>query len=100
MAQDQKITVDVVKRVAELGRLNLTEAEVERLTTQLGGILETVSVLNQVDTEGVLPTRQVTGLTNQFEADEVKEFVADKKQLLDLSSGEIVDDQIVVPAVF
>ncbi len=100
MAQDQKITVDVVKRVAELGRLNLTEAEVERLTTQLGGILETVSVLNQVDTEGVLPTRQVTGLTNQFEADEVNEFVADKKQLLDLSSGEIVDDQIVVPAVF
>jgi len=100
MAQDQKITGDVVKRVAELGRLNLTEAEVERLTTQLGGILETVSVLNQVDTEGVLPTRQVTGLTNQFEADEVKEFVADKKQLLDLSSGEIVDDQIVVPAVF
>lgn len=100
MAQDQKITGDVVKRVAELARLNLTEAEVERLTTQLAGILETVSVLNQVDTEGVLPTRQVTGLTNQFEADEVKEFVSDKKQLLDLSAGEVVDDQIVVPAVF
>ncbi len=100
MADEQKITKEVVKKVADLARLNLTDEEVDRFTGQLAVILDAVSVLNKVDTDGVLPTRQVTGLTNQFEEDEICDFVPDKRLLLDQSAGEIVDNQIVVPSVF
>lgn len=45
-----------VVRIAELARLKITEAEVERLTRQLGSILEFVEQLKDIDTSAIEPT--------------------------------------------
>ncbi len=53
------ITRDDVVHVAKLARLELAEAEIERMVRDLGTILEHVAELQQVNTEGVAPTAYV-----------------------------------------
>ena len=44
-----------VREIAQLARLRLTDAEVLRLSNELGAILGYIEELKQVDTEGVEP---------------------------------------------
>lgn len=62
---------DVVK-VASLARLKLTEGELEDFRLQLGGILDYVAMLNEVDTDGVEPMVHAIELANVFRDDEVR----------------------------
>ncbi len=63
------LTRDEVLKVAELGRLNLSEAEVEQFTQQLGKILGYVDVLNEVDVTNVEPMAHVADVSNVFRDD-------------------------------
>ena len=47
---------DDVDRVAKLAKLHLTEEEKERFRGDLEQILDYVEKLNEVDTEGIMPT--------------------------------------------
>ena len=49
------ITRTDVEKIAELARLELTPAEIDSFTRQLGSILSYVETLNELDTTGVLP---------------------------------------------
>ena len=60
-----------VEKVAKLARLEITQDEKKKYTQQLGSILEFVEKLNEVDTDGVEPTAQVTGLSNVYREDAV-----------------------------
>jgi aspartyl-tRNA(Asn)/glutamyl-tRNA(Gln) amidotransferase subunit C len=51
-----RISRDEVRRVAELARLSLDEAEAGALAAQLDTILGYAELLGAVDTEGVAPT--------------------------------------------
>jgi aspartyl-tRNA(Asn)/glutamyl-tRNA(Gln) amidotransferase subunit C len=51
------ITRDEIRRVAALARLRLTAAEEERLTADLGHILDAFAKLQALDTSGVAPAR-------------------------------------------
>lgn len=57
--------------MAKLARLTLTEEEIDTFTTQLESVFEHLDKLSEVDTEGVIETSQVNGLTNVMRADEV-----------------------------
>lgn len=46
-----------VKHVAELSRITLTEKELEKFTPQMETILESVTVLKEVDTMNVQPMK-------------------------------------------
>jgi aspartyl-tRNA(Asn)/glutamyl-tRNA(Gln) amidotransferase subunit C len=70
------LTQEQVRRIAKLARLNLNDSEVLKFSTQLSGILDYVKMLEEVDTEGVEPTYQVTGLTNVMGEDCVLEDAA------------------------
>ena len=50
------ITRDEVLHVARLARLELTEEEIERLTVQLGAILDAVGKVAELDLSDVPPT--------------------------------------------
>jgi aspartyl-tRNA(Asn)/glutamyl-tRNA(Gln) amidotransferase subunit C len=54
-----KITDKEVRYVANLANLALTEEEVARMVHDLGGILEHMDRLAEIDTEGVAPMAQV-----------------------------------------
>ena len=94
-----KLTKEQVEHVAKLARLRLSAAEVEKFQTQLSGILDYVEQLNEVNTESVEPTAQVTGLTNVTREDKV-EALAKPDDLLKCSPLPIEKDQIKVKSVF
>jgi aspartyl-tRNA(Asn)/glutamyl-tRNA(Gln) amidotransferase subunit C len=54
-----KLTEKQVRYVATLANLNLTDQEIDRMVHDLGGILEHMDRLAQIDTEGVEPMAQV-----------------------------------------
>jgi aspartyl-tRNA(Asn)/glutamyl-tRNA(Gln) amidotransferase subunit C len=66
------LTRQDVDRVSLLARLELSEQELERMTRQLGQILDYVAQLSQLDTEDVSPMAHAVELTNVFAADEVR----------------------------
>ncbi|HEX2128049.1 MAG TPA: Asp-tRNA(Asn)/Glu-tRNA(Gln) amidotransferase subunit GatC [Solirubrobacterales bacterium] len=59
-----------VLHVARLARLDLSEDEVERMATELSGILDHVDRISALDLEGVEPTSHVIELENVWRADE------------------------------
>ena len=69
-----KISVEEVRRVAELANLALTDQEVARMTQDLGGILDHMDKLNELDTSNVEPMTQVL-----FEQDETATLREDKE---------------------
>jgi len=63
------ITVKDVEHVAKLARLELTEAEKELYTKQLGDVLKYVDQMNEVDTSSVKPMTQVIDFVNVMRED-------------------------------
>lgn len=67
-----KITPQEVSHVANLARLHMSQEEVEEMTRQLDDILTYVAKLNELDTEGIVPTTHTISIVNAFREDEVK----------------------------
>lgn len=53
------ITRSEVEHIAALARLALPEEDLERMTRELGAILQYVQQLEELDTTGIEPTAQV-----------------------------------------
>lgn len=58
-----------VLHVARLARLGLSEAELERMSEELSGILEHLDRISALDLDGVEPTSHVVALENVLRAD-------------------------------
>jgi aspartyl-tRNA(Asn)/glutamyl-tRNA(Gln) amidotransferase subunit C len=67
-----KITRREVEHVARLARLELTEEEKERMTSQLDSILAYIDKLNQLDTSTVEPTTTVIPMVSVMRDDDVR----------------------------
>ncbi len=76
-----------IKHIAKLARIKLTEKEEEKFGKDLSSVLDFINRLNEVDTTGVEPAYQITGLVNSYRDDESgPEFKATeilKKKLVD-----------------
>ena len=92
-----KITREEVIHVANLARLDVDEALIDKFAKQIGMILEYIDTLNRVDTEGVMPTSHAISLTNAFREDDVKEDF-DKDSAL-ANAPEKEDGNFIVPKV-
>ncbi len=58
-----------VAHVAKLARLNLSDAELDMFTEQLGQVLEHASDMNALDLDGVVATAHPFGLINVVRED-------------------------------
>ena len=67
------ITREEVLHVAKLARLELTAEEVERLTVELGAILDAVGKVAELDLADVPPTSHPLALVNVWDDDEPHE---------------------------
>ncbi len=92
-----KITKDEVLYVADLARLDLDEASIDRFAGQIDTILDYVDKLNEVDTEGIRPTSHAISLTNAFREDEPAEHLDREKALANAPEKE--DGSFVVPKI-
>ena len=92
-----KLSKDDVLHIAKLSRLELTEDEVSTFSDQLSDVLTYVEKLNEIDTDGVEETSQVTGLENVYKDDEVRPYDKMKEQVEQAADFE--DNQVKVPNV-
>lgn len=88
------LTKEEVEKIALLARLGLTEAEKEKFAKQLSSILDYVNQLKEVDTTGIAPTAQVTGLENVMREDEVNEVENETKEKL-IKQAPVVEDNLI-----
>lgn len=81
------ITVKDVEHVAKLARLELSEEEKEKFTTQLGDVLKYVDQMNEVDTTGVEPMAHAIDFVNVMREDTVK-YEQTKEELMKNAPSE------------
>ena len=67
------LTLDDVRRIALLSRLEVSAAEVERTRDQLNGILGFVEQLQSVDTRGIEPMSHAVDVVQRLRPDRVTE---------------------------
>jgi aspartyl-tRNA(Asn)/glutamyl-tRNA(Gln) amidotransferase subunit C len=75
------INKKVIKQIAHLARLELTEDEITSYTKDLDSILEYVKQLNEADTENVEPTSFMVPRHNPLRDDVEKESLPKEKTL-------------------
>ncbi len=92
------ITRDDIVKLAQLSSLSLSDNEVTNLQADITSILSYVEQLDELDTTGVEPAYQVTGLENVTRADEVVLSEVSREDLLALAP-ESKNNQIKVPKV-
>lgn len=76
-----KISRAEVEHVARLARLALQDDELERLTGQMDAILGYVEQLNELNTEGIVPTAHAVPMENAFRTDEARPSIGIEKAL-------------------
>ncbi len=86
-----------VEKVSLLGRLLLSEAELETMTAQMGQILGYVELLNEVDTEQVEPMAHAVEVSDVFRSDEVRPSLTRDQALANAPQRD--DECYRVPAV-
>lgn len=92
------ISSDDVQYLAQLSNLQLAADEADALRADLEGIIGYIEQLSELDTEGVEPTYQVTGLENVWREDTVDNYGVDRETLL--ARAPAADNhQIKVPKV-
>ncbi|CAN7289902.1 MULTISPECIES: Asp-tRNA(Asn)/Glu-tRNA(Gln) amidotransferase subunit GatC [Paenibacillus] len=91
------ITKKDVDHVAKLARLDLNDTEKDLFTDQLNAILKYAEQLNQLNTDGVVPTSHAMPLVNVMREDVAKPSLPIEKVMLNAPDHE--DGQFKVPAV-
>lgn len=76
------ISIDEVKKLARLARIVIDDNQAKKFQTEIEAILEYVEQLSKIDTEGVEPTSQVTGLVNVTRPDELHDYGTNRDSLL------------------
>lgn len=92
------ISIQDVRYVAGLARIAVTDEEAAKLQGELDTIIGYVGQLDSLDTSGIEPTYQVTGLTNVDRDDVVIDYGVDQQALL-RNAPASQDNQIKVPKV-
>lgn len=92
------INCENIKHLAELSDFALSDAQAEKLSADLKNIINYISELDSLDTEGVEPTYQVFEMENVWRDDEISPQDATREELLALTKEE-KDHQIKVPKV-
>jgi len=85
-----------VLHVARLARLRLSEDEVERMASELSGILDHVDRISELDLDGVEPTSHVVALENVLRPDEPRPSWP-RERMLD-SAPDPAQDAFRVPS--
>ena len=92
-----RLTRDDVAKVALLARLELTDAELDLYTEQLGAVLDHADDVAALDLADVAPTAHPLPLVNVLR-DDVIGPCADREEVL-AQAPSVEDDRFRVPAI-
>ena len=91
------LTIEEVNHIAELARLELSEAEKEHFREQLSTILDYVARLQSLNTDNIPPTSSVLPARSVLREDEPRTGLSLEE--LFLNAPEVESDQFRVPPV-
>ena len=101
MSEKVEIQVDekLVKEIASLARLDLSQEETEMFVSQFKDILDYVSILNEVDAdaENIPPAYLSSANKSVMREDEIEESVPTQEFLANVPESK--DDYVVIPRV-
>lgn len=99
MTDKAEVQVDekLVREIALLARLDLSQEETEMFVSQFRDILEYVSILNEVDTENVPPAYLSSPNRSIIREDEIESSVPTGEFIA--NAPEAKDDYVVIPRV-
>lgn len=92
------ISLNDVQKLSALSALALSDAEAEAMRHELARILDYFEMLEEVDTDGVTPTYQVTGLSDVMREDVIASEQLSQEALLK-NTPQTQDGLIKVPRV-
>ena len=96
-AMPQRLTLDEVRHVAKLARLQLTDEQLQQYRNQLSSVLEHIAKLSELNVEGVEPMAHPSDVTNRLDEDTVGESMS-VQQLLSMAPA-VQDHFLAVPKV-
>ena len=67
------LSTDEVRRIAELARIGVSDAEARAVQAQLNDIFELIGRMQKVDTEGIAPMTHAQGRSLRLREDKVTE---------------------------
>ena len=91
------LSLDQIRRVADLARLELSEAEIAAMQQELNGILALVDQMGAVDTEGVEPMSHPQAAMQRQREDAVTDH--DQRELFQSVAPRVEDGLYLVPKV-
>ena len=94
------LSKDEVKKIANLARVEISEQEAEKYSTELSDILGFVEKLNEANTKGIEPIAHITGAKNVIREDKVVEYSDETKENIVNNFPEKKDRFDKVKAVF
>lgn len=83
-----ELSEERIRHLAWLARLELSDEEVDRFTTQLARVLDYFKILDEADVEGVEPAFNVLGLTNVMREDEPGPTLSQEEALANAPAKE------------
>lgn len=95
-----KLRAEQVQHIAHLARLELSDVEVEKYTTELSVILSYVERLEELNTDDIPPTTHITASLAALRTDTVVESPSEVRDALVAAFPQSRAGLLVVPAVF
>jgi aspartyl-tRNA(Asn)/glutamyl-tRNA(Gln) amidotransferase subunit C len=89
---------DDVKHIAKLAKIQVSDTEAKKYAVQLSSVLEFFEQLQEVNTEKVEETSQVTGLTNQLREDQIIDLKLQDK-LLSCTPNQVESHSVKIPKI-
>jgi aspartyl-tRNA(Asn)/glutamyl-tRNA(Gln) amidotransferase subunit C len=97
MSNEVKVNEKLVREIATLARLDLSQEETIMFVSQFKDILDYVSILNEVDTENVPPAYLSSVSKTVIREDIIAESVPTQEFLSNAPQSK--DDYVVIPRV-
>ena len=91
------LSIEDVKRVAHLARIDITDAEAADVRTKLGGLFRLVEQMRAVDTTDIVPMSHAQDVALPLREDRVVE--EDKRELYQKNAPAVAAGLYLVPKV-
>jgi aspartyl-tRNA(Asn)/glutamyl-tRNA(Gln) amidotransferase subunit C len=91
------ITREEVAHLADLARIDLSDAELDHLAPQLAVILDSIKSINEVAADDIPPTSHPMPLTNVFRDDVVRPGLTSEEALA--GAPEVEQQRFAVPRI-
>ena len=82
------LSIEEIKQISVLTRIAMTDNELDLMRTQMSAILDSVAILNEVDTENVEPTGHSVDVKSVMRDDEKQDSLTQEETLLNAPQRE------------